>query len=1325
MEQRLHKSLRLAATLLVALCASSAGAFSGSIDLTFAGRGESSTVNKVVVTNISKPGLAPVTLNGTDILRLVDPDDPDAIESTEELQVISEPILTPNPSFGDGTLIFDAKSDGPVRVSVYTTGGMLLDAATLNVSKGRNTARIPAQATGIYIVNIDGQGVKSSTRWMCGGSKSFSGISLGGAQQWSEVTLPTKTVFRSPSRKDANAVADVVMMDYSEGDILRFEGTSGKMRTIMHVSPESSHAITFDFFKCEDVNGYNYPIVRIGDMLWMLEDLQTIKKSGMTKTSSPNIWKNIGEYDPAVFESNGRAYYTINGGRMALPEGWNLPSIDEIYAFVKDLQADTMKLGDFLKDRSYEDWPMALTEGPDTIHLQLMAHGYINENGELINDEVTGAWATNNTQKHGCSVSYEISAMNSKFSPRVTHEKRSAFTVRGCRHAPSVYNEMLVEQFKTEEAAQNARRKIPMQKVNSNGPLGEYYTYGADRKSVFFDYTGNQMSWGNTEQRSGVLFKKNEETGWKFESKNLVPTDVNGNHPQVILRKVTAQGNADGYENVVYASWSKYFRAFFDGKTKGSIPSTSTVMGEGVVNITIFGDSIRNHAILDGYATRPLLDKNGNEYVWTMPTFNGNQRLLWTMSDGEKRYGDIRSEYFARAFNLKCIQDQTGDGVEEIVMNVGNKIAVFDGVTLRCLRERTYADDGSYLGTPNLRFDVADVDGDGYKDIVMVVNTNIDLGYLYVYSQGHIDEEPIFTKPLGAKCLFCDVKVGNMSNSDLPEIAILTRGMRTNHHRLLEKSGYLYMSRLYYDDDLKLKEKVILPKTAVDAFAENDDLCYHLGNMDLVFGYFRGQNLKGKDGKTISYTQDLVVGDGLWRWDETNAKPTYRFQVLAWTKSNYYTIPADAITAVQTRENDKESLIYIWDIDVDVNGMGGYPTAVSEFCEVWLGDNGTTVYKDWSFAPKVFGWGNVGPHYSDWVNTELTKWYDYGQGTEINSHPTLCKFADRSQAKRFKFVSYDVAFSEPRIYAALAAAPYYEDLPGSDNASTTWGKTKSDGTSSAHSDTWGGSIIMGYEHSYSAPFLSSMNAGVEFTAKVSASAGIATEHEDVITYGVSYSTTQEHVVVMQATPYDVYTYEIIGSNDPDEMGTTFQVSMPRKRVFIGLALEDYVRLMASQKGVGKPQLHLTSTPGKPFTYPENFDYVPYIIRNNDDYPFRKAHDLNGGETNEMVGTGGVIATRSIEIESSTTHTTTVEIGVETELVGTLMGIKAGVGFNYNHTNESSHTFSEGLAVEGAVSGLPSNSDRKKYPQFRWNLVWYYVKDVNGEIYPVINYIVTP
>ena len=159
--------------MLVALFTSTAWAEFTPIDLTFSGRGESTNVQKVTVTNLSRPEIAPVTLSGTDILRLVDEETITPIESVEETKVISEPILTPNPAEGDGTLIFDAKQDGPVHISVYTASGMFLEAATLNVSKGRNTARIPSQGKGIYIVNVEGQGVKNSTRWICNGSKSF------------------------------------------------------------------------------------------------------------------------------------------------------------------------------------------------------------------------------------------------------------------------------------------------------------------------------------------------------------------------------------------------------------------------------------------------------------------------------------------------------------------------------------------------------------------------------------------------------------------------------------------------------------------------------------------------------------------------------------------------------------------------------------------------------------------------------------------------------------------------------------------------------------------------------------------------------------------------------------------------------------------------------------------------------------------------------------------------------------------------------------------------------------------------------------------------
>ena len=160
-------------------------------DITFAARGEATSVESVTVTNLTDPSIAPVTLSGTDILRLVDPSSiPTAIESIQVGEGVTRPILTPNPSMGDGTLIFDAKESGPVRISIFTTDGKQLETATLQVTKGRNTAFIPSQSPGIYIVSIEGKGLKSSARWICGGSRSGSHIALGGAAQWANASLP-------------------------------------------------------------------------------------------------------------------------------------------------------------------------------------------------------------------------------------------------------------------------------------------------------------------------------------------------------------------------------------------------------------------------------------------------------------------------------------------------------------------------------------------------------------------------------------------------------------------------------------------------------------------------------------------------------------------------------------------------------------------------------------------------------------------------------------------------------------------------------------------------------------------------------------------------------------------------------------------------------------------------------------------------------------------------------------------------------------------------------------------------------------------------------
>ena len=1308
--------IMIAAVAAMLFPQTSLGGVNFPIDITFAARGEATAVGEVTVTNLSDPSIAPVTLSGTDILRLVDPSSmPTAIESIAVAEGVTRPILTPNPSMGDGTLIFDAREAGPVRISIYTTDGKLLESATLQVEKGRNTALIPSQSSGIYLINIEGKGLKSTARWICCGGKSGSHIALGGAAQWANVSLPFAAPWQQgvQTRLQSQANAEgtnVVRMNFHEGDILRFDGTSDGMRTIMHLSPESTHDVFFDFFRCQDVDGYNYPIVRSGDMLWMMEDLHPLKVSGVVKTDNATIWKGVDELAAAEFVIGDRAYYTVAGARLALPEGWEMPSIDEIYAFVKELNANTETLGDFMKDRDF-DWPLELTEGLDTIHMQLRANGYVDREGQLVDDGLIGAWATRTTVDRGHAVSFEINATTSQLSPLVKHGRGFGFSIRGCRPAPSVYQEMLQQAFNSGAEAASAPRKMPMQLVNSNGPLGSYYTYGADRSSVFFDYSGQQ--WGGDappEQRSGMLYKPEAENAWIFTNKCFVNADVNGADIIRHLRKVTAQGNASDYENVVYASWSKPFRVFTDGTTKGKVAEVAAVMGQGVVNVTIYGDSTKNNAIIDGYDSRPLLDAQGNEYQWAMPTFN-NGKLSRKMYGVNGDYmSDIRSEYFARAFNLRCIQDLTGDGVEEIVMNVANKIAVFDGVSLRCLHERIFEDKGSYIGVPNLRYDVADVNGDGYDDIVLLLNCMEGEGNLLVYSQGNIDEEPIFTRTIPSSCLFCDVKVGIMSGHDLPEIAVLTRGMESGRNDLLTQKGYLYVYRLGYDANLQLTETSCLPQTVVDCFSTSDsNVRPHLGNMDLVFGYFRGR----------SYNQDLIVGDGLWRWDDAQMKPVFKFVVLESTKINSRTIPADAIAAVQASKADgKEVLSFIWSRQLGKND--GFCRTFSELGEMWLSEDGNSSTLRLDFNSVYFGWGTNGQLWEGNKNLELTKTMltNISDGNERNSHPVLCKFADRAQSKHFRFISHEVTFSEPRIYAAIAAAPYYEGLDGSDGAESVWGKTTSDGHSTAQSDSWGGSIIAGYEYDYSIPFIA--KGGIEFTTTVSASAGIATEHE-VTSYGQEYAAGKDHVVVMHATPHDTYRYEIIASDNPDEIGMEFVVSMPRTRRFVGLKLEDYVRLMGSQKGVSKPQRYLTATPGVPLSYPPLYDKNSSIYFVNDDHPFLMGKDLNGGSTFEMVGTGGS-TTRSISLATSDSRTTSVEIGVEMELVATVNGVKAGVGFNYNHTNENTHTIGKEFAVSGTVPGLPSLND-PEHPQFNWNIVWYYVKDEGG-VYPVINYAVT-
>ena len=95
------------------------------------------------------------------------------------------------------------------------------------------------------------------------------------------------------------------------------------MRTITMNSPRSSHPIYFDFFRCEDADGYNYTIVRVGDQLWMAEDLHAKDGlDGVGRVAKLEDWNVASSGSPARMYVHGDndVYYTALTRRGGLPD---------------------------------------------------------------------------------------------------------------------------------------------------------------------------------------------------------------------------------------------------------------------------------------------------------------------------------------------------------------------------------------------------------------------------------------------------------------------------------------------------------------------------------------------------------------------------------------------------------------------------------------------------------------------------------------------------------------------------------------------------------------------------------------------------------------------------------------------------------------------------------------------------------------------------------------------------------------------------------------------------------------------------------------------
>lgn len=305
--------------------------FSQEYKLSFAGKGSSTTVGSVVVENLTQN--KSITITGSEILHLAA-----TITGVNNVDAESDKlVVSPNPIVDEGLVTFYAKNEGLVSVELSESSGRLVFRKNYYLYPGMNSLKISELGKGIFIVNINSK------------TYSYSGKMVSLKKGNVSVSFPVVESLGSNSStgQSLKSVSTEKYLIFKKGDVLKITGTSGDYSTVVGDSPTEDKTITFNFIPCIDGDGNNYPVLQVGEQIWMGENLRTTKLNDGTEI--PNVTKDSewgalttpgycwANNDAANKSPYGGLYnwYAVNTGKLA-PKGWHVPMDNELDDFLRN-----------------------------------------------------------------------------------------------------------------------------------------------------------------------------------------------------------------------------------------------------------------------------------------------------------------------------------------------------------------------------------------------------------------------------------------------------------------------------------------------------------------------------------------------------------------------------------------------------------------------------------------------------------------------------------------------------------------------------------------------------------------------------------------------------------------------------------------------------------------------------------------------------------------------------------------------------------------------------------------------------------------------------
>ncbi len=300
------------------------------LTITFTAQGETTVIDKIIATNLTTDESITIPGNETLLLHSV-------TTKINTPKTDNDIVVFPNPYNSYTNINFQNDNHQKVTVTITNLSGTTITLFEQNLSNGTHTLQVSAKNPGIYLLSVETPSGISSTKIV----QTLSGQN--------RITYSKKISHETHLKSETS---DYVL-NYSTGNIISYNIISGNMSTIINGTPTTSQTINATLVECKDIDDNSYSVVKLGDQIWMAENLKTIRYADSTQIPTETYNYLWGDFE----DNNTDKYYcyynnnwsgekdiygtlytyaaAINGTPQAdssdvvqgvCPNGWHLPS---------------------------------------------------------------------------------------------------------------------------------------------------------------------------------------------------------------------------------------------------------------------------------------------------------------------------------------------------------------------------------------------------------------------------------------------------------------------------------------------------------------------------------------------------------------------------------------------------------------------------------------------------------------------------------------------------------------------------------------------------------------------------------------------------------------------------------------------------------------------------------------------------------------------------------------------------------------------------------------------------------------------------------------